>query len=79
MNDKRMSHHRQSLTIVRAAPHILRAARVGGGAVLMPGVTIGENTLVGSGAVATKDVPAKAIVVGNPARVVAWVPPEEII
>jgi len=45
LNDKRMSYRRPSLTFVRAAPRILRAARVGGGAVLMPGVTIGENAL----------------------------------
>jgi len=79
LNDKRMSYRRPSLTFVRAAPRILRAARVGGGAVLMPGVTIGENALVGAGAVVTTDVPDKAIVVGNPARIVAWVPREEII
>ena len=79
LNDKRMSYRRPSLTFVRAAPRILRAARVGGGAVLMPGVTIGENALVGAGAVVTTDVPDKAIVVGNPARIVDWVPREEII
>jgi len=79
MNDKRMSYRRPNLTFIRAAPRILRAARVGGGSVLMPGITVGENALVGSGAVVTKDVPDKAIVVGNPARIIGWVPPEEII
>ena len=79
MNDKRMCHRRPGLTFVRAAPRILRAARVGGGSVLMPGVTVGENALVGSGAVVTKDVPDRARVVGNPARVVGWVSPAEII
>jgi UDP-2-acetamido-3-amino-2,3-dideoxy-glucuronate N-acetyltransferase len=79
MNDKRMTYRRPRLTFVREAPRILRASRVGGGAVLMPGVTVGENALVGSGSVVTKDVPDKAIVVGNPARVVGWVAPDEII
>lgn len=44
-------------------------AAVGGGAVLLPGVRIGRWALVGSGAVVTRDVPANAIVAGNPARV----------
>lgn len=79
MNDKRIVHRRPNLTFVRTAPRILRAARVGGGSVLMPGVTIGENAFVGSGSVVTKDVPDKAIVVGNPAKIIGWVPADEII
>lgn len=79
MNDKRMAYLRPNLTFIRSAPRILRAARIGGGSLLMPGVTIGENALVGSGSVVTKDVPDKAIVVGNPARVIGQVPAEEII
>src|SRR5205085_10234538 len=43
MNDKRIVHRRPGLTFVRRAPRILRAARVGGGSVLLPGVTVGEN------------------------------------
>lgn len=43
-------------------------AAVGGGAVVLPGVRIGRMALVGSGAVVTRDVPERAIVVGNPAR-----------
>ncbi|HPB56110.1 MAG TPA: DapH/DapD/GlmU-related protein [Candidatus Aminicenantes bacterium] len=79
MNDKRICHRRPGLIFVRSAPRILRAARVGGGSVLMPGVTIGENAFVGSGAVVTKDVPDRAIVVGNPARIIGWVKAEELI
>lgn len=79
MNDKRICHRRPSLTFVRDAPRIRRAARVGGGSILLPGVTIGENAFVGAGSVVTKDVPAYAIVVWNPARVVGRVRGEEII
>lgn len=77
MNDKRMCHRRPSLVFERAAPRILRGARVGGGSVLLPGVTIGENALVGAGSVVTKDVPDAAIVAGNPARIVGRVREEE--
>jgi UDP-2-acetamido-3-amino-2,3-dideoxy-glucuronate N-acetyltransferase len=79
MNDKPISYRRPNLTFVRNAPRILRAARVGGGSVLLPGVTIGENAFVGAGSVVTKDVPDRAIVFGNPARVVGKVKDEEII
>jgi acetyltransferase-like isoleucine patch superfamily enzyme len=54
-------------------PVIRRGARIGVNATLLPGVEIGEQALVGSGAVVTKDVPPWAIVVGNPARVVGSV------
>jgi acetyltransferase-like isoleucine patch superfamily enzyme len=77
MNDKRICHLRPALAFVRAAPRILRAARVGGGAVLLPGVTVGENAFVGAGTVVTKDVPDHAVVVGNPARFIGWVPEGE--
>lgn len=43
---------------------------LGGGVIVLPGVTIGENSVVGAGAVVTKDIPANSIAVGNPARVV---------
>ena len=79
MNDKRMCYRRPALEFVRQAPRILRAARVGGGSLLLPGVTVGENALVGAGSVVTRDVPARAIVLGNPARVVGTVPGEELL
>ena len=60
-------------------PTIRRGARVGGGAVLCPGVEIGEEAFVGAGAVVTRDVPPRALVVGNPARVLREVPSEELL
>ena len=47
-------------------------ASIGSGAVILCGVTIGENAIVGAGSVVTKDVPANAIVAGNPARVLRY-------
>jgi UDP-2-acetamido-3-amino-2,3-dideoxy-glucuronate N-acetyltransferase len=46
-----------------------RRASLGSGAVVLPGVSIGEGAIVGAGAVVTHDVPARAVVAGNPARV----------
>jgi acetyltransferase-like isoleucine patch superfamily enzyme len=60
-------------------PTIRRGARVGGGAVLCPGVEFGAEAFVGAGAVVTKDVPPGKVVVGNPARVLRDVPDEELL
>jgi len=79
LNDKSMTYGRPAMAFVRQAPRILRAARIGGGSVLCPGVTIGENAVVGAGSVVTRDVPDRMIVVGNPAEVVREVPPDQII
>jgi UDP-2-acetamido-3-amino-2,3-dideoxy-glucuronate N-acetyltransferase len=54
---------------------IKRGATVGAGAVVLPGVTIGERAMVGAGAVVTKDVEPDTVVVGNPARVVRRLEP----
>jgi acetyltransferase-like isoleucine patch superfamily enzyme len=60
-------------------PTVRRGARIGGGAVICPGIEIGEEAFVGAGAVVTKDVPPRVIVVGNPARVIRDVPEEELL
>jgi acetyltransferase-like isoleucine patch superfamily enzyme len=52
--------------------YVQRGASVGAGAVVLPGVTIGEWAMVGAGSVVTANVPAHAIVRGNPARVAGW-------
>lgn len=56
-----------------------RACRIGGGAVLVPGVEVGEEAFVAAGAVVTAHVPARAVVMGVPARVVREVPDEQLI
>jgi acetyltransferase-like isoleucine patch superfamily enzyme len=60
-------------------PTIRRGARIGAGAVLCPAVEIGEEAFVGAGAVVTRDVEARTLVVGNPARVLRSVPDDELL
>ncbi|MGD8353907.1 MAG: acyltransferase [Pseudomonadota bacterium] len=49
---------------------VKKGATIGANATILPGLTIGEKAMVGAGAVVTRDVPARTLVVGNPARVV---------
>jgi UDP-2-acetamido-3-amino-2,3-dideoxy-glucuronate N-acetyltransferase len=56
-----------------------RGASIGANATILPGVAIGQNAMVGAGAVVTHDVPANAIVVGNPARIVGYVDTGEAV
>jgi len=64
---------------LRRGPTIRRGARVGGGAILLPGVEVGEEAFVGAGAVVLQDVPARAVMVGNPARQIREVPDDELL
>jgi acetyltransferase-like isoleucine patch superfamily enzyme len=64
---------------LRKGPTIRHGARVGAGAVLCPAVEIGEEAFVGAGAVVVKDVPPRVVVVGNPARALRDVLPEELL
>lgn len=52
---------------------IHNGASIGANATLLPGITIGEKAMVGAGAVVTKDVPNRAVVVGNPAKVLRFI------
>jgi maltose O-acetyltransferase len=49
--------------------HIGSQVWIGGGAIILPGVTVGDDAIIGAGSVVTRDVPAGAKVMGNPARV----------
>ena len=49
--------------------HIGRNCWIGAGALIMPGVTIGDNSVIGAGSVVTKDIPANVVAVGNPCKV----------
>ena len=51
---------------------VKKGASIGANSVILPGITIGENALIGAGSVVTKDVPDNAVVVGNPARVIKY-------
>jgi UDP-2-acetamido-3-amino-2,3-dideoxy-glucuronate N-acetyltransferase len=76
-NDSTMARHPRDYPLRGAT--LRRACRVGGGAVLTPGVEVGEEAFVAAGAVVTRDVPARAVVLGVPARVVREVPDEDLI
>jgi acetyltransferase-like isoleucine patch superfamily enzyme len=77
-NDNFMGRTEQRHAL-RRGPTIRRGARIGGGAVLLPGIEVGEEAFVGAGAVVIRDVPARAVVVGNPARQIREVPSDELL
>src|SRR5687768_8094431 len=68
-NFPRSRHHLSAFprTVVR------RGASIGANATILPGLTIGMQSMIGAGAVVTKDVPPHAIVTGNPARITGYV------
>ncbi len=76
-NDDTMGRH--AAGVGPSGALLRRACRVGAGAVLVPGVEIGEEAFVAAGAVVTKDVPARAVVMGVPARVVREVGEEDLL
>ena len=76
-NDNFMGRTERRHELIKG-PTIRRGARVGGGAILCPGIEIGEEAFVGAGAVVTKDVPPRTLVVGNPAQAIRDVPDDEL-
>jgi acetyltransferase-like isoleucine patch superfamily enzyme len=76
-NDNFMGRTEKRKALMKG-PTIRRGARVGGGAILCPGVEVGEEAFVGAGAVVTKDVPPRTVVVGSPARVLRDVNADEL-
>jgi acetyltransferase-like isoleucine patch superfamily enzyme len=77
-NDNFMGRTERRHDLIKG-PTIRRGARVGGGAILCPAVEIGEEAFVGAGAVVTKDVPPRMLVVGSPARVLRAVNDDELL
>jgi acetyltransferase-like isoleucine patch superfamily enzyme len=77
-NDNFMGRTERRHDLIKG-PTIRRGARVGGGAIICPAVEIGEEAFVGAGAVVTKDVPPRMLVVGNPARVLRAVADDELL
>jgi UDP-3-O-[3-hydroxymyristoyl] glucosamine N-acyltransferase len=76
-NDSTMARHDRAYAIVGA--RLRRACRVGGAAVLVPGVEVGEEAFVAAGAVVTRDVPPRGVAMGVPARVVREVGDEDLL
>jgi acetyltransferase-like isoleucine patch superfamily enzyme len=76
-NDHSMGRHPRAEAL--RGPVFRRACRVGGGVVVLPGVEVGEEAFVAAGSVVTKDVGARQVVLGTPARVVREVPDEDLI
>jgi acetyltransferase-like isoleucine patch superfamily enzyme len=77
-NDDFMGRTERRKALVKG-PTIRRGARIGGGAILLPGVEIGEEAFVGAGAVVTKPVEPRMLVVGSPARVMRPVAEDELL
>jgi len=76
-NDDTMGRHGPGYQMRGAT--LRRACRVGGGVVLVPGVEVGEEAFVAAGAVVVRDVPARAVVMGVPAREVRQVGDEDLL
>lgn len=65
------NHDLENRWIITCKPvRICKKAWIGAGATILPGVTVGENAVVGAASVVTKDVPANVIVAGNPAKII---------
>jgi len=77
-NDNFMGRTERRHALIKG-PTIRRGARIGGGAILCPGVEVGEEAFVGAGAVVIEDVPARTLVVGNPARKLREVSEDELL
>jgi len=58
---------------------VRKGGRIGAGAVILPGLTIGEDALIAAGSVLTRDAPARMILLGSPARVLREVPREQLL
>ena len=72
------NHDLEEHMIITCKPvHLKRNCWIGAGATILPGVTVGENSVVGAGSVVTKDIPDNCIAVGSPAKVVKEIKRDE--
>ena len=76
-NDDTMARHAADAPVAGAT--LRRACRIGGGVVLVPGVEVGEEAFVAAGAVVTRDVSPRSVVMGVPARMVSDVPEKDLL
>jgi UDP-2-acetamido-3-amino-2,3-dideoxy-glucuronate N-acetyltransferase len=76
-NDNTMGRHERGAQL--EGVKLRRACRIGGGALILPGVEVGEEAFVATGSVVTRDVPARTLVMGSPARRTRDVGDEELI
>jgi len=76
-NDNTMDRHDSDFEF--EGPLLRRACRVGGGSTICPGIEVGEEAFVAAGALVSADVPARAVVMGVPARVVREVPDADLM
>ncbi len=76
-NDDTMGRHRRGEGL--AGPTFRRACRVGGGVVLVPGVVVGEEAFVAAGAVVTRDVASREVILGVPGRPIRRVPDADLL
>jgi UDP-2-acetamido-3-amino-2,3-dideoxy-glucuronate N-acetyltransferase len=77
-NTKKIAYKRDYIDI-NEPPLIMRAARIGARVTILPGVKIGENSVIGAGSLITKDTDPEYVYIGNPARRIKIVPMEELI
>ena len=76
-NDNAMGRHAKGAPLT--GPTLRRACRIGGGVLILPGVEVGEEAVVATGSVVTRDVPERTLVMGSPAKPVRQIGDEELI
>jgi len=72
-HDYRLLNAQRQNSVIEKPIHIKKGAWIASGSILLSGVTIGQNSVVGAGSVVTKDVPPNAIVAGNPAKLIKYI------
>ena len=72
------NHDSYDLAVLTCKPVLIKkAAWIGAGATILPGVSVGKHAVVGAASVVTKDVPDYAVAVGNPAKVIKYLDPDQ--